>query len=706
MNGKEKVRRGRVLTPLATVGFTMMGALLASTLLPLATVKIGVVLLGVCGGVAVLGELLLRKKGGRISLQFAAVLCLAAAAAFWMAGRERTERLAVQQFDGQQAVVSGTVSEVVQYSGGCRFLIRNGTIVTEDGETGYADVLFYTDGEPSYYGGEQTQLRTTLSAEVTLSQIGYGAQLVSSRAVYLGDTGHTVWYKVNRLRTRLLERLCRRVRAGMQSENADLLIGMMTGSREQISDSAYALLQGAGLAHLLAVSGLHIALFFAGVQRLLEKLGRRISLLAAIPVTAGYVWLTGGSISSRRAFWMILLLTLGELLRLPRNTGNALGFAVSIFCITRPMCVLQLGTLMSILSVWCMYAVVPALADGKKGSRLRPLLQGGLASVCISVVTAPVMMLMVGYIPLLAPVCSMLVLPIMPVVLVMGLLSCVGGSIGRVIGAGSDLLISWIRLVARIGNAGPQIPLGGELVRVCAGAVGVLLAVSVVLFGFYRVSVHRKLFASLAAVMIAVSGLCGVLSAREEEIKILCVADTLIFRKGKQAVAIGSGKNDSAGRTIASFLRANGVTELTLLVPEQRMQFTGGGYQLLMRFPAEAVWEAETENGDTRLENAAENLGAERSVLYSPSEWLLFGAWKMTVRPGKNGVYLLLESGGRRLVLQDRNDPEIFSGDEILYYDDPSQFAEEYGIITEETAGEMPAWEAGFLQEEWEVRVE
>ncbi len=710
-----KVVRGQILSPLSVIGFTLMGTILLSTLFSLRVIRIGAAVLGVMGALLTGAAVLLRKRGA-FRPDFMSAVCIAGAVAMMMAGVERDNRLdAWERFAGQEVTVSGTVSSVVNRSGGGNsFLIKNGLITAENGAAGRADILFYTDGELSFYGGEKTVLKTTLNKELSLSQIGMGAQLISYRAEFVEDTGHTFLYPLYHWRDRVLTKLRSRIYTCLPRENAGLLIGMLTGSREQISDGDYTLLQGAGLAHLLAVSGLHIAIFFSLVQFLLKKLGRRAALLAALPVTAGYVFLTGASVSSRRAFTMILLLTLAELLRMPKSSSNALGLSVILFCVTEPMCVLQSGTILTILSVWCLYAVAPAIAlpEGKA----TPFLRGGIASLCISVVTIPVMMLMVGYVPMLAPFCSILALPVMPAVLVLGLLCGIlgGNAIGKIIGSAANLLISWVRFCAVLGNAGPKIPLGGELVRLCCRAVFLFLLISALIFGFRRVSLHRPLFAALTAVMLAVTGLCSVLTARRDTgMEILCLENTLVLQKGRQALAIGSGKTGFAGQTIASYLRASGITELTLLVPEGKASFTGGAYDLLIRFPADTVLAEKEAAEDSRLLNAlaGSREGTKVIPLESSSVWGLFGSGEMTVHPGKEGLYIFLETAGHTFTFQDKDDPVIAGTDYRIFYDDPSYFAANCAILSEEKpsdmlAGEeMPRWGSGFLTPEWKMYI-
>ena len=84
----------------------------------------------------------------------------------------------------------------------------------------------------------------------------------------------------------------------MDNDDTALIMGMLLGNSPSIATRDYTLLQNAGLAHLLAVSGLHITIFFILTSGVLHFLGRRVTLVVSIPVTAFYVFLTGMGVSS------------------------------------------------------------------------------------------------------------------------------------------------------------------------------------------------------------------------------------------------------------------------------------------------------------------------------------------------------------------------------------------------------------------------
>ncbi len=665
-----------------------MGAILLSTLLSLWGIRLFTVLAAALGLVAAVMAIFRRKGVNLPRTDFAALFLLSAALALLLAGNSRESLLTAQgQFAGKEAVLSGTVSSVVRREdGGSSFLLKNASVTADDGTEGRADVLFYADGELSFDGGERVRLRAELSDELTLSQIGMGAELTAFRPEYLGEEGAAFWHPLYALRNDFLTWAQARVYAAMPRESGNVMLGLV---------------------HILSVSGLHIAVFFSLTQLILRRAGKRAALLISIPLAGLYVFLTGASVPSVRSFVMIAFMALAEVLFRPKNVNASLGLAVTFFCLTGPMSVVQMGTILSVAAIWCLYAVAPAIR--MPGGKASGVLQGGAVSLAVSAVTLPVMAILSGYLPLLSPFCSILALPVMPAALALGV-GCVlfgGSAVGRILGAAADLLVEWIFFVSKLGDAGPKIPLGSEMVTFGCAAVAVLLVLSALFIGIRQISRHRSLFASMAALLLAVTGLSAVLQP-DSGLRLVSLEGVYILQDGPQALVIGSGRSDYAGQTAAQYLRANGVTDYTLLIPEGKMAFTGGSFSLLTQFPAGQLIAA---GNDSRLASA---LAFTEAGTIVPAEgwsrWALFDGCEMEIRPGDEGPYLLLTAGDARLVLQDKDDPRVYGGLFTLCYDEGAEAlllpaaAEGASLLQKLVAGEeCPGWGAGFTRPDWTV---
>ena len=117
-----------------------------------------------------------------------------------------------------------------------------------------------------------------------------------------------------------------RIRAALPGDTGAIAAALMTGDRGAISDGALAAMRDARLAHLLAISGLHIGLFagliFFGLRAglaLIPALALRfpIKKWAAIGALMGalfYLLMTGATVPTQRAFIMAAIVLAGVLL--------------------------------------------------------------------------------------------------------------------------------------------------------------------------------------------------------------------------------------------------------------------------------------------------------------------------------------------------------------------------------------------------------
>ena len=190
----------------------------------------------------------------------------------------------------------------------------------------------------------------------------------------------------------------------------------------------------------------------------------------------------------------------------------------------------------------------------------------------------------------------------MPAVLALGV-GCVlfgGSAVGKILGAAADLLVEWIFFVSKLGDAGPKIPLGSEMVTFGCAAVAVLLVLSALFIGIRQISRHRSLLLRWRP-FCSPSPALARCSSRDSGLRLVSLEGVYILQDGPQALVIGSGRSDYAGQTAAQYLRANGVTDYTLLIPEGKMAFTGGSFSLLTQFPAGQLIAA---GNDSRLASA------------------------------------------------------------------------------------------------------
>ncbi|HEX9771072.1 MAG TPA: ComEC/Rec2 family competence protein [Kiloniellales bacterium] len=120
--------------------------------------------------------------------------------------------------------------------------------------------------------------------------------------------------------------VARRVLAVLPDAEGGIAAALMTGERGAIPPEVIAAMRDSGLAHLLAISGLHMGLvagwLFFGVRAALALVPaialrhpiKKWAALAAVVGGFGYLLLVGATVPAQRAFVMVLLVLLAVLL--------------------------------------------------------------------------------------------------------------------------------------------------------------------------------------------------------------------------------------------------------------------------------------------------------------------------------------------------------------------------------------------------------
>jgi competence protein ComEC len=170
---------------------------------------------------------------------------------------------------------------------------------------------------------------------------------------------------VETLRTRITARI-HQVLPGSTGGIASALI---TGDRAAISDSDEQALRDAGLAHVLAIAGLHMALVGLGlfwvVRAMLAAIPsvalnhpiKKWAALAALGSSSFYLMISGATSASTRAFVMLAAMLLGVLFDRPSLSMRALALAAVVILVLGPESLIEPGFQMSFAAVVGLIAV-------------------------------------------------------------------------------------------------------------------------------------------------------------------------------------------------------------------------------------------------------------------------------------------------------------------------------------------------------------
>jgi competence protein ComEC len=163
--------------------------------------------------------------------------------------------------------------------------------------------------------------------------------------------------------------MTQRIQAGLSGSIGGIASALITGERGGISDEDEEALRDAGLAHVLAIAGLHMALMGGGIFWLLRAVLAAIPALAlhypikkwaaagALAASAFYLTISGAAPSAVRAFVMLAMVMIAILLDRPALSMRSLGLAAAILLVMRPEAIVEPGFQMSFAAVAGLVAV-------------------------------------------------------------------------------------------------------------------------------------------------------------------------------------------------------------------------------------------------------------------------------------------------------------------------------------------------------------
>ncbi|MFY0679873.1 MAG: ComEC/Rec2 family competence protein [Thalassovita sp.] len=268
-------------------------------------------------------------------------------------------------------------------------------------------------------------------------------------------------FTVGALRMRVSDR----VRAVLPGATGEVATAVMTGDRSSLSAETIRSLRRSNLAHLLAISGLHMGLVagfvfaalrlvFAAVPLLgLRIPAKKVAAVGALVVAALYLVLSGRNVATERAFIMVAVFLIALVFDRRALSLRAVAVGAILVLVLRPESLLSPGFQMSFAATTGLVAVFEALRGFQwhKVGWLRGPLSLLVSSAVAGLATAPFGAAHFNQLAQLGLPANLLTVPlmgavVMPAAVLAGLLMPFGGEAVPlwVMGQGLD----WILAVA------------------------------------------------------------------------------------------------------------------------------------------------------------------------------------------------------------------------------------------------------------------
>lgn len=262
------------------------------------------------------------------------------------------------------------------------------------------------------------------------------------------------FYKIAEGLYQLRRKAGSKVDALLPEQEASVMKTMLLGEKGILDEEIKGLYQRNGIAHILAISGLHISMIGMGLYQLLRRAGLKIKLSAILAsmIIVLYGMMTGFAVSAIRAIAMFLLQMLAQILGRTYDRITALAVAAVLVLVEQPLYLFHNGFQFSFLCVLGISLILPVLGNVRKGKKL-------FEGVALMAVTLPVYLGVFYQIPVYSMFLNFIVLPMMSILMGAGIVMILAAFLCTPLAIPAAWLITGILMVyERLGLFTEQLP--------------------------------------------------------------------------------------------------------------------------------------------------------------------------------------------------------------------------------------------------------
>lgn len=211
----------------------------------------------------------------------------------------------------------------------------------------------------------------------------------------------------------------------LPKEDAALMKTMLLGEKGAIDSVQKAVYQRNGIAHVLAISGLHISLLGMTLYRLLRKAGCPPLLQTGFPavIMILYCFMTGFSVSSLRAVIMFGMHMLAVYCKRTYDMITAAFVAAVLLLLHQPLYFYSSSFLFSFGCIFAIGFLVPALTQELKSREKQPggLQKTFLSGAALTMAGIPMQLCFFYQMPVYSTILNLLAIPLMSFLLSAGI---------------------------------------------------------------------------------------------------------------------------------------------------------------------------------------------------------------------------------------------------------------------------------------------
>ncbi len=316
------------------------------------------------------------------------------AALFSDSGQKKAGSGMADAWSGRQVQLTGTVTDLYRPADGSQenisFTLQNITMLSDT--EGISDGQQPTSIQSENFSWKDKRILCRMQAGETLPRAGSGVRIAGKVQPFLeatnpGEFDARAYYERQGIlftlkEARILAQTQEYDRIGeclsqlrfktaafyriiLGEADGAIASAMVLGIRKDMDAQIKSLYQDAGIAHVLAISGLHITFIGMAVLGMLKKMRIPLPVCALISGTLLFLYgrMVGMGVSTKRALLMFFLLLAAQLLRRTPDTLTSLTIAACLILIPNPGLLFDSGFRLSFLAVTGAATAVPVLQE-------------------------------------------------------------------------------------------------------------------------------------------------------------------------------------------------------------------------------------------------------------------------------------------------------------------------------------------------------
>ena len=467
----------------------------------------------------------------------------------------------------------------------------------------------------------------------------YRTEASNVRILLREHTGRVSGFHLFRIKT--MQRMVLRVNRVFSEPLIPWVRAMLLGDRTALPEADLMAFRRSGLAHLLAVSGLHVGILFGAVAWLTMSLVSRISRMryrhqqwlvggVLMGVGVSYGTLLGWPASATRALLMLLLAGLCRMAGRSGWLSRTWMLALFLFAFGQPERVVHdLGIQLSFAAVGGLIAV-PLMTPRRLSGPMRILALSIVAGTAAFLSTAPLLLRAIGWVPVGAVVTSLAGIPLTTLFLLSAFLTLVIPAISGPLGALTEgtlqALLAWAHWSADSWHLVIRSdPPGWSIILLLLGLISWM--------SWPGISPYRRILGLV--VVLLVSPLLPFRSGSTLTMLDVGQGEAMVLEwPGTWPIIVDTGPGPTSGTILARYLDWQGVREADLLLSHGDKDHTGGWERLAERMPIPTI------------RTAWEDESSDRLITLMGSRWVPESGARVLVlhpeQPGRDNIHSMV----------------------------------------------------------------